>query len=50
MGEELERKWRILCTPVLREAKPFKEVNYDPSGVKDSYYECRPGYQVNSAS
>ncbi|KAK7741270.1 hypothetical protein SLS63_000823 [Diaporthe eres] len=34
---ELERKWRILRTPVLRDPEPFQEANYDPSHLPDTH-------------
>lgn len=34
---ELEKKWRILRTPVLRDPEPFQEANYDPSRLPDTH-------------
>lgn len=34
--DELEKKWRILRTPVLRDPEPFQKVEYDPSSVRDT--------------
>lgn len=48
--DELERKWRILRTPVLRDPEPFREVNYDPSGVPDILHDYRPGQPASPAS
>ncbi|KAG6361951.1 hypothetical protein INS49_010180 [Diaporthe citri] len=47
---ELERKWRILRTPVLRDPEPFREANYDPSRVIDRHnvYRYQPGNRSHS--
>lgn len=45
---ELERKWKILRTPVLRDPEPFQEANYDPSSVIDVHNVYRPGNRGHS--
>lgn len=44
----LERKWRILRTPVLRDSEPFQEANYDPSRVLNLQNFFRPGNRGHS--
>lgn len=45
---ELERKWRILRTPVLRDPEPFQEANYDPSCALDHLNVYRWGNRGHS--